>query len=174
MRTNAHRLRIRRHRPSELVTLLVLWERSVRASHNFLTEADIVFYRPLVAQYLATVGLELYVLADLRDRPIGFMALAGQAIDALFLEPVHRRRGFGRRLIAYAQSLRGGALTVEVNTQNVAARGFYEALGFVVVSSSPIDDTGRPHGVLRMRQNAAIAREETHASHDAARRAAHR
>ena len=38
-----------------------------------------------------------------------------------------------RRLVAYAQALRPGALAVDVNEQNVAGRSFYEALGFVVI-----------------------------------------
>jgi putative acetyltransferase len=36
----------------------------------------------------------------------------------------------------------------DVNEQHDAARGFYEALGFVVVGRSTLDETGRPHPVL--------------------------
>ena len=39
-----------------------------------------------------------------------------------------------------------------MNEQNVAARGFYEALGFAVVGRSPMDDTGRPYPILHMRR----------------------
>jgi putative acetyltransferase len=54
--------------------------------------------------------------------------------------------------VSHAQQLRGVALTVDVNEQNVAARGFYEALGFAVVGRSPMDDTGRPYPILHMRR----------------------
>jgi putative acetyltransferase len=151
-----HVMRIRTHRPSEHPTLLALWERSVRATHTFLTEADIVFYRPLVAEFLSGNVLELFVLADETDVPIGFLALAGDAIDALFLEPAHHRRGGGRRLVAHAQDLRGDALTVDVNEQNAAARGFYHALGFEAVGRSPCDGTGRPYPLVHMRREAPI------------------
>ena len=137
---------------SEHPALLALWERSVRATHTFLTEADIVFYRPLVADIFAGDTLELWVLTDEANVPIGFLGLAGSAIEALFLEPAHLGRGGGRRLIAHAQELRGGALTVDVNEQNAAARGFYEALGFDVVARSPLDETGRPYPILHMRR----------------------
>jgi hypothetical protein len=59
-----------------------------------------------------------------------------------------------RRLVAYAQALRPGALAVDVNEQNVAGRSFYEALGFVVIGRSPLDDTGRPYPILHMRRDA--------------------
>jgi putative acetyltransferase len=132
--------------------LLALWERSVRATHAFLTEADIHALRPFVAEAMDGEGLDLWVLADADDVPIGFMGLAGDDVAALFLEPEHRGRGGGRRLVAHAQALRGGDLTVDVNEQNPAARGFYEALGFVVTGRSPLDDGGRPFPILHMRR----------------------
>jgi putative acetyltransferase len=132
--------------------LVALWERSVRATHDFLSEADIVALRPLVARTLGDEGLELWVLADEGDAPIGFMGLAGDDIAALFLEPAHRGRGGGRRLVSHAQALRGADLTVDVNEQNAGARGFYEALGFVVAGRSPLDDGGRPFPILHMRR----------------------
>jgi putative acetyltransferase len=157
MPTTEHRVtisdpRIRPARPTEHAALVMLWERSVRATHDFLTEADIVFYRPLVAEYFASSARDLWVLSDETDLPIGFLGLAGDSIAALFMEPAHRGRGGGRRLVSHAQELRGGALTVDVNEQNVAARGFYEALGFVVAGRSPLDDAGRPYPILHMRR----------------------
>jgi putative acetyltransferase len=147
--------RIRRARASDVDTLVALWERSVRATHDFLREADIDALRPLVREALSGDALELWVLTDEADVPIGFMGLVGHDIAALFLEPTHRGRGGGRRLVAHAQGLRGGQLTVDVNEQNPAARGFYEALGFVVVGRSPLDDDGRPFPLLHMRRPTA-------------------
>jgi putative acetyltransferase len=145
---------IRRAQATDAGALLGLWERSVRATHEFLTEEDIVGLRPRVAEALRDDALELWVLADDADVPIGFMGLAGDDVAALFLEPAHRGRGGGRRLVAHAQAVRGGELTVDVNEQNPAARGFYEALGFVVAGRSPLDPDGRPFPMLHMRRPA--------------------
>jgi putative acetyltransferase len=145
---------IRSARPDDAETLRALWERSVRATHEFLTEDDIAGLRPRVAEALGDDALELWVLADQDDVPVGFMGLVGDDIAALFLEPARRGRGGGRRLVAHAQALRGGALTVDVNEQNPAARGFYEALGFVVAGRSPLDPDGRPFPMLHMRRPA--------------------
>ena len=146
---------IRRSHAADLDALVALWERSVRATHDFLTEADIDALRPLVREALSDDALELWVLTEKTDVPVGFMGLAGNDIAALFLEPAHRGRGGGRRLVAHAQGLRDGHLTVDVNEPNAAARGFYEALGFVVVGRSPLDDDGRPFPVLHMHRRTA-------------------
>ena len=95
----------------------------MRATHHFLGEDDIVALRPLVAEALGGGALELWVLVGDDDVPLGFMGLDGDDISALFLEPAWRGRGGGRRLVAHAQALRGGALTVDVNEQNPAASG---------------------------------------------------
>jgi putative acetyltransferase len=145
---------IRRGRSADTAALVELWERSVRATHDFLAEADIVALRPLVEEALGDGALELWILADEDDEPIGFMGLSGDDIAALFLEPAHRGQGGGRRLVAHAQTLRRGDLTVDVNEQNPAAVGFYEALGFAVVGRSPVDDAGRPFPLLHLRRRA--------------------
>ena len=141
---------------TDAAALLTLWERSVRATHHFLDEVDIVFYRPLVATILSSGTLELWVLSN-RDAALGFLGLAGNGIEALFLEPTYRGQGYGRLLVAHAQERLGGGLTVDVNEENAAGRRFYEALGFVVVGRSPLDDTGRPHPLLHLRREAPRA-----------------
>jgi putative acetyltransferase len=108
--------------------------------------------RPLVAEYFAGSASDLWVLTDEKDVPIGFLGLAGDSIAALFLDPAHRGQGGGRRLVSHAQELRGSALTVDVNEQNVAACGFYEAQGFAIVGRSPVDDQGQPFPILHMRR----------------------
>jgi putative acetyltransferase len=143
---------IRRARPSEHPGLVALWERSVRATHDFLTEADVVELRPRVGEALADPALEVWVLADAADVPVGFLGLAGSDIAALFVDADHRGRGVGRRLVEHAQALRGGALTVDVNEQNPEAVLFYRACGFAVVGRSEVDGEGRPFPLLHLRE----------------------
>lgn len=150
----AHAMRIRPARSDDHDALVELWERSVRATHHFLAEDDIVFFRPLVREALGSGEIETWVLAGEDDAPLGFMGMTGARIEALFLAPEHRGAGGGRRLVAHAQALRGGELLVDVNEQNEAARGFYERLGFVVEGRSELDPTGRPYPLLHMRRAA--------------------
>jgi putative acetyltransferase len=138
---------IREARPADREALVDVWLRSVRASHTFLTEADIQELLPLVRE-AALPALEVWVL-DLDGVPAGFVGLDGTKLEALFLAPEHFRRGFGRQLVAHARLLKG-PLTVDVNEQNPEAVRFYESLGFCVVGRSEVDSSGRPFPLLHM------------------------
>lgn len=150
-------LPVRRAQPVDRPALLALWERAVRATHDFLTEPDIEFYRPLVVEILASETLDWWVLAPEAPAPIAFLGLGDGSIEALFVDPAHRGKGHGRRLVAHAQAVLRGDLVVDVNEGNAAARRFYEALGFVVVGRSAVDDWGRAHPLLHLRRDVARA-----------------
>lgn len=146
-------LHIRPARVDDRERLLELWERSVRATHHFLQESDVTALRPLVAQELASDALEWWVLASTADdAPVGFLGYANDTIEALFLDPDHRGKGGGTRLVAHAEKLASGPLAVDVNEQNDGARAFYERLGFAVVGRSPTDGDGRPFPLLHLRR----------------------
>jgi putative acetyltransferase len=137
---------------ADRTSLLALWERSVRATHDFLTERDIVALRPLVAAELAMEELGWWVLRSDRGAPVGMLAFSHDTIGALFLDPEHRGRGMGRLLVDHAQRLSTGTLSVDVNEQNVAAMWFYGMLGFETIGRSPVDDGGRPFPIVHMRR----------------------
>src|SRR3954454_1962449 len=143
---------IRRARPGDLELLVALWERSVRATHNFLTEADIASLRPQVGDALRDDGLDLWVLVDSWNAPVGFMGVIADDISALFIDPAERGRGAGRRLVAHAQALRGGKLTVDVNEQNGAARGFYGPISFDAFAGARADEDVRQFLLLHLRR----------------------
>lgn len=148
------RLHIRRARPDDHALLLEIWERSVRATHHFLSEQDIVTLRPLVAEELASAALEWWVLAAVADVPVGFLGYTKDVIEALFIDAEYQGQGGGSLLIRHAEQLSTGPLAVEVNEQNPAAVGFYAAQGFTVVSRSDLDGGGRPFPLLRMQRSA--------------------
>ena len=145
-------MRVRRARPEDRPEMFELWERSVRATHHFLTESDISQLRPIVAELFASGPLELWVVVRSSDRPLGFLGYAQHSVEALFIDPDHRGSGAGKLLMAHAQALSGTALSVDVNEQNEGAVGFYLAQGFVVVSRSALDAQGRPFPILHMRR----------------------
>jgi putative acetyltransferase len=134
--------------------LLELWERSVRATHHFLRDSDVVALRPLVAEELAGQAVDWWVLVSTTEALLGFLGFARDTIEALFIDPNHRQQGGGKALVAHAQSLAGGALAVDVNEQNEAALRFYQGLGFSVVGRSATDGGGRPFPILHMKRAA--------------------
>jgi len=134
--------------------LLELWERSVRATHYFLEDSDVVALRPLVAEELASHGVDWWVLVS-SEVLLGFLGLASDKIEALFIDPDYQRQGGGKFLVEHAQSLSAGTLAVDVNEQNEAALRFYMALGFSVIGRSATDGGGRPFPILHMKRAVA-------------------
>ena len=147
-------MHVRPGRVEDRERLLELWERSVRATHHFLEDSDIVALRPLVAEELASDAVDWWVLVSATEALIGFLGFASDTIEALFIDPDHYGQGGGKFLVAHAQSLGAGALAVDVNEQNKAALRFYKALGFSVMGRSPMDAGGRPFPMLHMKRAA--------------------
>ncbi len=67
----------------------------------------------------------------------------------LFIHPDSRGKGIGKSLTLFAIREKG-IRKVDVNEQNPQAVGFYEHMGFEVVSRSPLDPQGKPFPVLMM------------------------
>lgn len=136
--------------PEEGDALLEVWEASLHATHHFLAESDIEFFRPLVLPGL----LALPHLLCVRQRAGGIVAFLGVAdakMEALFVHPAWHRLGIGRRLARHAV-VELGATAVDVNEQNEQAVAFYRRLGFEVEGRSELDGTGRPFPLLHMRK----------------------
>ncbi len=129
--------------------LLEVWEASVRASHHFLTEADIVRLTPQAEEALRYIDT-LWVMED-DELPVGFMGVQERKIEMLFLHPSHFRRGLGKMFVERAfRDL--DVEYVDVNEQNPDARKFYERMGFKVFKRNAYDSEGNPFPILEMRR----------------------
>ena len=137
------------NRAPELVGQLVaVWERSVRATHAFLSEAEIAEIRPFVPQSLA--GVETLVVAEKDGALVGFMGVEEGRLEMLFLDPEARGQGLGRQLLGHGIK-RLGVTELTVNEQNPQAVGFYEHMGFKTYRRTETDEEGRPYPLLYMR-----------------------
>lgn len=134
---------------SEYETLVDLWEASVRATHHFLKEEDILYFRPLILNtYLDAV--ELRCARNNHGKIIGFLGVAEQNLEMLFIHPKNRGMGIGRKMLEYAiEEL--NVQKVDVNEQNEQALGFYLKQGFEVVGRSALDGSGKPYPILHMK-----------------------
>lgn len=140
--------RIGRRTDQEIEKLAEIWEASVRATHDFLGEADIQGLAPEVKAGLK--GVEKLMLAqDSAGMTVGFIGIDKQKIEMLFVEPKWFGKGVGSFLIRHAID-NCGATAVDVNEQNPGAKGFYEHMGFWVTSRSPLDEQGRGFPILHM------------------------
>ena len=142
------KLIVEKKRDLILITKLVeIWQRSVKATHTFLSTSEIAEIRKFVPQALNQVPVLIVALDE--AEPVGFMGIAGSKLEMLFLDPIVRRQGLGRQLVAYGFD-HYAIDQVVVNEQNPAAVGFYQHLGFEIVARSPIDEQGQPYPILMM------------------------
>ena len=135
--------------PEDFSRVVDVWEASVRATHDFLTEADIQFFKPLVQLGLPHVE-HLLAMRDRDGLVVGFIGVVGHKIEMLFIDPAWRGQGIGRRLLTHAVEVLGATL-LDVNEQNPQALGFYERMGFEVFARTERDGSGKPFPLLLMR-----------------------
>ena len=135
--------------PADYPRILEVWEASVRATHHFVTEADIQFFHPLVQEALPKMPW-LACVRDEAGRAAGFVGVSEGKVEMLFLHPDARGQGAGKELLLHAIRV-FGATALDVNEQNQQALGFYLRMGFEVVGRSALDGTGKPYPLLHMR-----------------------
>lgn len=170
---------LRAGRQADMSALAALWERSVRATHTFLTEQDVLALRGEVETVYLKAMNEIWLIEipaaelsadeieedevppdgrgkDARRKngapppvPAGFLGMVGDKVEMLFVDPVWRGRGVGTRLLNHVRK-RHPALTVDVNEQNPAAHGFYLHYGFRDVGRKDTDEAGRPFPLVHM------------------------
>jgi putative acetyltransferase len=140
---------IQRLLPPDFVEITDVWEASVRATHDFLREEDIRKMKPLVRdEYLHLVTL--FGIRDADGGIAGFIGVAGNKIEMLFIHPDARGKGIGKQLLRYAID-HLGADEVDVNEQNGQAVGFYLHAGFKVAGRSERDGQGQPFPLLHLK-----------------------
>ncbi|MCE8018284.1 GNAT family N-acetyltransferase [Halomonas sp. MCCC 1A17488] len=114
----------------DIPQLVDIWLRASLLAHDFIP-ADFWHARADDMASLYLPGAETFVL-EAAERPIGFAALNGDHLEALFVDPEVQNFGHGSRLMAHAMGQRE-RLTLCVYSRNVRAVSFYRRLGFQVV-----------------------------------------
>lgn len=123
-----------------------VWEKAVRSSHHFLSEADIDYYRPRLKEiYLNAV--DLYVV---RNPGISaFMGLGSDTVEMLFVLPEEQGKGIGTALLDYAFAEKH-VRKIDVNEQNTKAYKFYLRRGYRTVGREEADAEGRSFPIVHL------------------------
>lgn len=140
---------VRERTPRLAADLLDIWEASVRATHHFLSDAEITQIKEYVPQALLGVG-HLIIAEDETGGPTAFMGIEDNRLEMLFLSPKVRGKGLGKQLLQYAVQ-DYGVRELTVNEQNPQAVGFYEYLGFETYKRTECDEEGNPYPLLYMK-----------------------
>ena len=131
---------------NEYPALVEIWERSVKATHTFLSIEDLnKIKKALIPYYFPNVNL--YALMDSK-RMTGFIGVSSNLIEMLFIDDSCRGKGYGSALIDFA--LKQGATKVDVNEQNAPALNFYQVRGFRIIGRDETDEAGRTYPILHL------------------------
>ena len=132
----------------EYPQIVELWEASVRATHHFLREEDIVYFRPLILNHYLD-AVDLRCIRDENNKILGFSGVAEGNLEMLFIHPNCRGQKIGKTLLKYSIEYQNVS-KVDVNEQNEQAVGFYKYFGFEIIGRSELDGTGKPYPILHL------------------------
>jgi putative acetyltransferase len=130
--------------------LLEVWEKSVVATHHFLSSEDFQSIKVLV-QSIDFNAFQVFCLLD-RKKVAGFIGVAEDKVEMLFIKPDYMGQGLGRKLMEFAIDTLN-INKVDVNEQNTSSVSFYKKLGFEVYERTDKDDQGKDYPLLRMKLN---------------------
>lgn len=140
---------VKERTPRLIEALTTVWEHSVRATHHFLSESEILRIRAYVPQAVGGVA-QLVAAENQAGEPVGFMGVENGRLEMLFLAPEARGCGRGGRLLRCGIE-QYGVREVTVNEQNPQAVDFYAHFGFRTYRRTERDEEGGPYPLLYMR-----------------------
>lgn len=132
----------------DYATLTDIWLASVKATHDFLADDDIEFYRQkLPGEYMPNV--ETYAIRNDTGKWCAFIGLSEDNVEMLFVHPDEMGKGYGSQLLKFAIENKG-IKKVDVNEQNIRALQFYRKHGFSVSGRDATDGEGKAYPILHL------------------------
>lgn len=127
--------------------LIEVWYRASLIAHPFLSEDFLHAERTQIAEHWIPLAETTVFESD--GMVVGFVALIGNEVGGLFVDPRHQRQGIGHALLDVARATRP-YLELEVFEANPIGRSFYSAYGFEQIGQSIEQTSGEPQLRLRL------------------------
>ena len=131
---------IREYRDADLDQLLDVWFQASEVAHPFLTEEFLAAERENIRN-VHIPKANTWVYED-DGRVVGFIALIGNEVGAIFVAPEVQGRGFGRALMDLARE-QHDTLELDVFEANPIGRAFYANYGFIQIGRSIHPESGQ-------------------------------
>jgi putative acetyltransferase len=122
---------IRSLEESDVEVTVRMWRRSrdgvqpaLEARMAYSPDDDLRFFTSVLQN-----ECEIWLAVD-GERPIGLLAIKGDSIEQLYIDPIEQQKGIGTRLVDFAKSRSADRLELHTHQTNAGARRFYEKCGF--------------------------------------------
>ena len=129
----------------DIEAVLDIWLSASLKAHDFIEPA---FWKSQTGNmrqiYLPAAETHVY---KKNSEVMGFYALSGDTLAALFVKPEFQGQGIGKQLLAHARGRRN-RLTLSVYKENESSCRFYLAQGFRIIREQPDVHTGHPEFVM--------------------------
>jgi len=136
---------VRQYQTSDLNDLLTVWDISNRLAHPFLTD-DFIVQERLNIENMYLPNADTWVV-EINNKVVGFIALIGNEVGGLFVDPRFHSSGLGKALMDKASYLHD-TLELDVFKANKLGRSFYCRYGFDETIESIHEATG--NSVIRL------------------------
>jgi putative acetyltransferase len=131
---------IREYDPKDTHALIAIWEKANALAHPFLPQ-DFVAQVKTDMRNIYLPNAETWVLEQ-QGMPIGFIAMIGNEIGGLLLDPARYGSGWGTAMVDHVASGKG-PLKVEVFSANAIGCPFCERYGFLLRDEYLHDSSGQ-------------------------------
>jgi putative acetyltransferase len=153
-------MRIRHYIDSDLAEVVSSWESATSLAHPFMTEEFLAQERKNLPEFYLP-NADTWV-AEIDGAVVGFIALIGSEVGAIFVQPTHHGEGAGLALMNKAQEIHS-ELEVEVFSENTIGRRFYARFGFKQLEEKLHEATGRKLLRMKFAANQSKARDSASA-----------
>ena len=141
---------IREYDSEDLGRVLDVWYAASKLAHPFLDEDFLSRESERIAtHHLPSAQTWVFEQGNV---VVGFIALMGNEVGAIFVDPDFHGQGIGRALMDHARSIRD-VLELDVFKANSIGRKFYKRYGFRVVGEHVHEETGFAQLRLRLGPN---------------------
>lgn len=137
---------IRPFEKSDLTAVMRIWLDTNTDAHSFVPKEYWTGNYSMVEKVLPQA--EIYVYEDEDTNEIaGFIGLADDFIEGLFVSGTAQSHGIGKQLLDYVKAIRS-CISLSVYQKNARAVSFYRREGFAVQSESVDDSTGEKEFIM--------------------------
>ncbi len=130
---------IREYRDNDCGAVIEVWYAASQVATPFLSEEFLADERANIRD-AHLPNAETWIF-EAEDTVVGFIALIGDEVGAIFVHPERQGQGIGRALMDHAAGLRD-TLYLDVFKQNAVGRRFYDRYGFRLDRENVNEQTG--------------------------------